>query len=231
MLPGLRMLVPRASFISRPILPLTSRLAIQRPSMPAVSSWRMFSYSPLRSHSPTSPARSPSPSSRSEGEDGRSRSGSQSSPGPDATLSERLKHLIKRYGWYALGMYIFFSTIDFSVAFAAINVVGAEQVQRAVDTVKQHVSSVIHSTPPEPGKQEYETAPTSQSGRESLYAMIVLAYTVHKTLFLPVRVGLTAYFTPKFVGWLTRRGWVGGEGAKRAAREMRERMRRDRDRD
>ena len=56
-------------------------------------------------------------------------------------------------------------------------------------------------------------------------AMLLLAYTVHKTLFLPFRVGLTAAFTPKLVGWLTRRGWAGGEGAKRAAREMRDKVR------
>ncbi|KAL5485208.1 NAT2 [Sanghuangporus weigelae] len=229
MLPGLRLLVPRASFISRPILPIASRIAIQRPTLPAYSSWRMFSYSPLRSRSPSSPPRSPSPSSRTDGREGHSRSGSRSSLGPDATLSERLKHLIKTYGWYALGVYITISTLDFSVAFAAINVIGAEQVQHVVDVAKQRVASVLHSAPPEPGKQEYETSPTSQTGREGLYAMIVLAYTVHKTLFLPIRVGLTAGLTPKLVGWLTRRGWAGGEGTKRAAREMRNRMRRDRD--
>ncbi|KAL5523781.1 hypothetical protein ACEPAG_7954 [Sanghuangporus baumii] len=222
MLPGLRLLVPRASLISRPILPVASRIAIHRPTLPAYSSWRLFSYSPLRS-------RSPSPSSRTDDREGHSHSDSRSSLGPDATLSERLKHLIKTYGWYALGVYITISTIDFSVAFAAINVIGAEQVQHVVDIVKQRVASVLHSAPPEPGQQEYETSPTSQTGRESLYAMIVLAYTVHKTLFLPIRVGLTAALTPKLVGWLTRRGWAGGEGTKRAAREMRNRMRRDRD--
>ncbi|OCB90649.1 hypothetical protein A7U60_g2084 [Sanghuangporus baumii] len=229
MLPGLRLLVPRASFISRPILPITSRIVIQRPTLPtAHSSWRMFSYSPLRSRSP-SPPRSPSPSSRIDNREGPSRSGSRSSLGPDATLSDRLKHLIKTYGWYALGVYIIISTLDFSVAFAAINVIGAEQVQHVADVVKQRVASVLHSAPTEPGKQEYDTSPASQTGRESLYAMIVLAYTVHKTLFLPIRVGLTAALTPKLVGWLTRRGWAGGEGTKRAAREMRSRMRRDRD--
>jgi hypothetical protein len=36
-----------------------------------------------------------------------------------------------------------------------------------------------------------------------------LAYTIHKTLFLPVRVGLTAAWTPKLVKWLTLRGWIG----------------------
>ncbi|KAH8119385.1 hypothetical protein DFH11DRAFT_1501009 [Phellopilus nigrolimitatus] len=219
--PGLRLFVPRVSFISRPLLPFTSRIASARPapSLAARSIWcpqlRMFSHSPARSDS-----RSPSPSPSS---------GPESGPGPDATLTQRLKHLIKAYGWYALGVYLVLSTLDFTVAFAAINVLGADQVFRVTHAIKDYASSFIHSTPPEPGAQELESAP--QSGREGLYAMLVLAYTVHKTLFLPIRVGLTAAVTPKLVGWLTRRGWAGGEGTKRAAREMRERVRRGRDSD
>lgn len=47
---------------------------------------------------------------------------------------------------------------------------------------------------------------------------------MHKTLFLPLRVGLTAYLTPRLVGWLRTRGWAGGEGTRRAGREIRERL-------
>ncbi|THH03913.1 hypothetical protein EW145_g5911 [Phellinidium pouzarii] len=219
-LPGLRTFIPRVSFVSRPLLPLTSRLA--SPSLQSSgfistrSSWhhrfRMFSYSPLRSSSPSSPGHE-----------------SGSAPGTGASLSQRLKHLIKTYGWYALGVYVVLSTIDFAVAFAVINVLGAEQVSRFTHVIKDRLSSFVHSRPLEPGAQELEIEPAG--GREGLYAMLVLAYTVHKTLFLPVRVGLTAAFTPRFVGWLTRRGWTGGEGARRAGRELRERVRGGRDRD
>ncbi|EJD02986.1 uncharacterized protein FOMMEDRAFT_123113 [Fomitiporia mediterranea MF3/22] len=194
----------------------------------------MFSFcSPLRTNSPSPPRSPTSPSSPSN-------PGSASaSEGKDAkSFSERLKHLIKTYGWYALGVYIIIGTLDFGVSFAAINFIGAEHVARVTDAVKSQISSLIHSTPPEPGRQEYETAPPYGSGmglglgrKESLYAMIVLAWTVHKTLLLPVRVGLTAAFTPRLVNWLTRRGWAGGEGTKRAAMQMRERVRRGRDRD
>jgi hypothetical protein len=61
--------------------------------------------------------------------------------------------------------------------------------------------------------------------------MLVLAYTIHKTLFFPVRVGLTAGLTPKLVGWLSRRGWAGGAGTRRAAMEMRDKLRSARSRD
>ena len=38
--------------------------------------------------------------------------------------------------------------------------------------------------------------------------MLVLTSTIHKTLFLPVRIGLTAAFMPCLVAWLSRKGWA-----------------------
>lgn len=130
-------------------------------------------------------------------------------------------------------MYIILSAVDFSVAFAGINVLGAEYVSQVTSAAKEWINGVLHSTPQEPGSQEMDstTQPSSGSGHEELWAMLVLAYTVHKTLFLPVRIGLTAAFTPRLVGWLRTRGWAGGAGTMRAAREMRERIRGGRDLD
>lgn len=213
-IPLFRVLAPR---LAAPLLPIT-RL---RPSTSALTNTprsthtRLFSQFNARLNS--SPP-SPKPSSSSE---------SEVHAPPDATLSQRLKHLIKSYGWYALGVYLVFSTIDFCIAFALINVIGAEHVSKVTTAVKSSIAELLHSKPPEPGLDELDSPLANQisSGNESLYAMIVLAYTVHKTLFLPVRVGLTAFFTPRLVGWLRTRGWAGGAGTRRAATEMRERMR------
>ncbi|EAU91375.1 hypothetical protein CC1G_07410 [Coprinopsis cinerea okayama7 len=152
---------------------------------------------------------------------------------PNASLSQKLKHLIKSYGWYALGVYLVISVIDFGVAFVGVNLLGAEYVSRVAATVKQTVMELVHSRPAEPGLDEMEPAGRNPAaaGQEGLYAMIVLAYGIHKTLFLPVRVGLTAAFTPRIVHWLRARGWAGGEGARRAAHEMREKLRERRNRD
>ena len=124
------------------------------------------------------------------------------------TFSQRLKRLIKSYGWYALGVYLFISTVDFGVAFAAVNLLGAEHVSRVAASAKESVYGILSSRPPEPGREEMDGAVTQPQpgGREGLYAMIVLAWTIHKTLFLPVRVGLTAAFTPRLVNWLRSRG-------------------------
>jgi len=126
-------------------------------------------------------------------------------------------------------VYFILSTLDFGVAFVGINLLGAEQVSRLAATVKELTAGFLHSKPPEPGRDEIDSPNGGGGGHEGLYAMIVLAYTIHKTLFLPVRVGLTAALTPRLVGWLRGRGWAGGEGTKRAAREMRDRMRKPRD--
>jgi hypothetical protein len=149
---------------------------------------------------------------------------------PKATISQRLKHLIKSYGWYALGVYFLITVVDFGVAFAAVNFIGAEHVSRMTATVKESVYAITNSRPPEPGREEMDRAvvPPQPGGHEGLYAMIVLAYTIHKTLFFPLRVGLTAAFTPRLVNWLRSRGWAGSQGTKRAAEELRQRMRRDR---
>ncbi|KAG5334902.1 hypothetical protein C0989_002665, partial [Termitomyces sp. Mn162] len=158
-----------------------------------------------------------------------SRQSAREDPGlpSGATLSQRLKHLIKSYGWYALGVYALLSVIDFGVAFAGVNLLGADYVAQVAVGIRQSIADVLHSHPPEPGRDEIDNtgARSGQPGQEGLYAMLVLAYTIHKTLFFPVRLGLTAAFTPKLVGWLSRRGWAGGAGAKRAAAELRGRLR------
>ncbi|KAJ8522742.1 hypothetical protein ONZ45_g748 [Pleurotus djamor] len=207
-IPILRGLIPR---LSTPILPVASRLYPMQSS-----SNRLFTRFPARltSRSPSPP---PSPQLH------------PSLP-PDASMSQRLKHLIKSYGWYALGVYLILSALDFGVAFVGIQLIGAEHVSRVATAAKEFIAQTLHSSPPEPGRDELDhlgDVPKAP-GQEGFYAMLVLAYTVHKTLFLPVRVGLTAACTPRIVGWLRQRGWAGSAGTRRAAAEMRERIRSNR---
>jgi len=128
-------------------------------------------------------------------------------------------------------MYILISAIDFGVAFAAVNLIGAEHVSRVAASAKKSVYEIFSSRPSEPGREEMDSAVahSQPGGREGLYAMIVLAWTIHKTLFMPIRVGLTAALTPRVVNWLRSRGWAGSQGTRRAAEELRQRIRRERD--
>ncbi|KAF5314745.1 hypothetical protein D9611_007078 [Ephemerocybe angulata] len=171
---------------------------------------------------------------------------------PNAPLSQRMKHLIKVYGWYAVGVYFTIGLVDFGVAFLGVNLVGAEHAARLAGVVKgafkDAVGRVKHALgwgvveggaeAASGGTVESEAADemglvtrvlrTVFKGRdtEALYTMLVLAFGIHKTVFWPVRIGLTAGLTPRLVRWLTRRGWAGGEGTKRAAVEMRDKLRR-----
>ncbi|KAI9507893.1 hypothetical protein F5148DRAFT_980677 [Russula earlei] len=201
-----RTIVPRGS---RPILPLTSRVSTSE-TRTLTGTLRI---SPFRSIHAT-PASLTSPSRPSDANE----------PG---SLSQRLKTLMKAYGWYAVGVYIAVSILDFTFIFAGINLLGAEYVSSAAGSAKAWVLGLMYSRPPEPGREEIEDVSRSNAGsggQEGLYAMLVLAYTIHKTLFLPVRIGFTAAFTPRLVNWLRARGWVGGEGTRRAMQEMKERL-------
>jgi len=211
-LPLLRGLASRVSYA--PLLPVSRlRPLTSLPGLRHNNSHPFHHHSARHSNAPSSPNSSPQPP--------------HTPLPPGTTLSQRLRHLIKAYGWYALGVYLAFSALDFGVAFVGINLLGAEYVAQIAANVKNTIADFLPSRPAEPGLDELESTHRNPShgGQEGLYAMLVLAYTIHKTLFLPVRVGLTAAFTPKLVGWLGRRGWTGTEGTRRAAAEMRERLR------
>jgi len=135
---------------------------------------------------------------------------------------------MKKYGWYAVGVYFAVSIVDFAIAFAGINLLGADYVSSVAASAKAWVLGLVYSRPAEPGREEMEGMSSgngTQRGQEGLYAMLVLAYTVHKTLFFPIRIGFTAAFTPRIVNWLRARGWAGGEGTRRTMEEMKERLR------
>ena len=222
--------------MTRPILPITSR--ILPPSETRSTTTRTLTgslrISPFRTLHTTTPARLSSSSSSSSSS---SPNNDDAVKGPDS-LSQRLKTLMKTYGWYAVGMYAAVSVIDFAAALAGIHLLGADYVSSVAASAKAWLLGLVYSSsrPPEPGRDEMEEMTRGAvsrgsggggGGQEGLYAMLVLAYIVHK-MFLPVRIGLTAVLTPRFVNWLRVRGWTGGGGTRRALQEMKERLR-DRD--
>ncbi|KAI0252134.1 hypothetical protein BJV78DRAFT_1125023, partial [Lactifluus subvellereus] len=143
-----------------------------------------------------------------------------------ASLSQRLMTLMKPYGCYAVSVYTVISIADFTILIAGVNLLGVDYVSVAA-SAKAWVLSLVYLHPPEPRREEIEEVSQSMAAgvQKGLYAMLLLTWTVHKTLFVPVRIGLTAAFTPRIVNWLRARGWSGGEGTRRAMQEMRERLR------
>jgi N-terminal acetyltransferase 2 len=208
-LPFFRLFVPRLS--KQPVLPVTRSPPIR---LTPSTSRGFRQYAPLRQESP--PPSSP---------------GASTELPENASMTARLKVLIKSYGWYALGVYLAIGAVDFTIAFAAINFFGAEQVGRVTAQVKGKVLDMIHGSTSEdsPDGRVNGRETAIPGGSEGLAAMVLLAWTVHKTLFLPLRAGVTVAVTPKLVRWLRMKGWTGTGGATRAATHLRDKMKRNRD--
>lgn len=119
-------------------------------------------------------------------------------PPPKASLRERLKFLTRRYGWWALGVYLAASAVDFSLTFLAIHLLGADHIRSLESSLRRSIGL------------EQRSDSEQEDGKRGggLWTEAVLAYTIHKTLLLPVRVAFTAAVTPSFVKWLVRMGWA-----------------------
>lgn len=132
----------------------------------------------------------------------------------------KLKELTRKYGWATVVVYLLFSAVDFGAVFFLINLVGAEHVRKGQDYVLDALvygstkrQDVLAQAGEDKGngvlgflkswreKHKVEDAENKKSsgGNSSLWATAVLAYGIHKTLLLPVRLGLTAATTPAIV--------------------------------
>ncbi|KAH7108483.1 hypothetical protein BKA62DRAFT_682309 [Auriculariales sp. MPI-PUGE-AT-0066] len=162
-------------------------------------------------------------------------SSSSGSPPPEGEevvpqgLGARLKYLFKTYGWYALGVYTLYSTIDFTFAFGLIHFIGADHVREWVKSAKLWIWGGEKPTPQEladaKSEADEQDKDLKEGGWDGVVAMVILAYTVHKTLFLPFRIGATAATTPPLVKWLRTKGWAGGAGTRRAVSQVQEKLR------
>jgi len=166
------------------------------------------------SQSSTSSSSSSSPSGSSSG----------SEPEPTSAYA-RFKVLAKKYGWYAFGMYWILSTIDFTLSYAVVHSVGAERIEPLLaSSLRQfrlwrHGEEETKQLEQEDIKRRAEVKKETEGkggkgywGSRMMWAEIAIAYTIHKTLLLPFRAGLTAAWTPKVVKWLRARGWAGKVG-------------------
>ncbi|MCO5594690.1 hypothetical protein L7F22_048723 [Adiantum nelumboides] len=181
---------------------------------------------------------------------------------------------MRRYGWWALAVYMLASVFDFSLAFASIHLLGADHIRELEEKVREKVGmgkremedeeAAVWPVPlgallgegGQEGEEQKRTnnaaeakmalariRPTSSSsssssssgenedvaaeaaaaaptaaaskakkkmgaGSGTLWTEAVLAYTIHKTLLMPLRLGITAAFTPRFVKWMVKMGWA-----------------------
>ncbi|KAI9488829.1 hypothetical protein BDB00DRAFT_771789 [Zychaea mexicana] len=116
----------------------------------------------------------------------------------------KLKELAQKYGASGVIVYLGIGMVDLGVSFAGIQFLGQEKVKQLEDTVINTVNG-WRGKPPRPERTE-ETEKEEQQ-KASLASVFVLAYGIHKTLFLPFRVTVTAAITPAFVRKIHALGW------------------------
>ncbi|RMZ66051.1 peptide alpha-N-acetyltransferase [Pyrenophora seminiperda CCB06] len=156
------------------------------------------------------------------------------SPEPAPSISQRLKHLSREYGWTAVGVYFALSLVDFPLCFLAVRLLGTDRIGHYEEVVKNAFWSVVRlafpdagKTPAEPGADEDVAEATAREGYveagravghnggsdASIWTQLGLAYLVHKSLIF-FRVPLTAAVLPKVVK--TLRSWGYNIGKKKA---------------
>jgi len=123
-------------------------------------------------------------------------------------LFGKLRQLTKLYGSAALVVYGLLGGVDFGLSFLTIYLVGAEHVRKVEDRLLEQLNWKRVHSPPMPSTTSTNEA--SENDANMFWTTAVVAYTIHKTILLPVRLGLTAWITPPLVRYLRKRGWKVG---------------------
>lgn len=126
--------------------------------------------------------------------------------------SKGLKALMKEYGYSALGVYLVLSALDLPLCYALVHTAGREKIEYYENKVKQYFG--YGKSDEELKKvQEITRIDEEHNPEESLSGLFpwfswtefAIAYGIHKSVFIFVRVPLTAALTPSIVK--TLRGW------------------------
>lgn len=125
----------------------------------------------------------------------------------------KLKELTKKYGAVGIIVYLGVGCVDLGVTLGVIQLVGLDKVK----ALERGVLDIVYNTGERFGiKRKEDVLVTSdKSGMNedaddtpSFASVFILAYGIHKTLLLPVRLGITAAITPAIVRKLHQMGWA-----------------------
>jgi hypothetical protein len=132
---------------------------------------------------------------------------------PQPPPKPSLKELTKKYGWSAVGVYFALSALDFPICFLFVHSLGQEKVKEIEKSVKGFFG---FSTDPEDlaTKDPSEGGDKKDEGSEwsTLITELTIAYAIHKSVFVFVRVPATAAITPWVVRKLQSYGFNIGRG-------------------
>lgn len=139
-----------------------------------------------------------------------------------------IKALVKEYGYSALGVYLFLSALDLPLCYALVHLSGKEKIEYYENKAKQAFGYGVSDAELE-RRQEIDRirdataeADADATNKPLASAMLwfswtelAIAYGIHKSVFIFVRVPLTAALTPSIVK--TLRGWGFKIGSDRLA--------------
>ncbi|KAF9911406.1 hypothetical protein EC991_003662 [Linnemannia zychae] len=151
---------------------------------------------------------------------------STSTTSQKAGFMDKIKQLIKQYGYTGVAVYLGISTLDLAATFIIVKAAGMEKIERAQDYVLEHYGPYVgykpkpHAHPHGAEEVDLDKVDDEQVGAiynkaSGLWSVFVIAYGIHK-LLVPLRVVATSMITPPLVKWLVRKGWI-KEVAKKGA--------------
>ncbi|KAF9196554.1 hypothetical protein BGZ50_009556 [Haplosporangium sp. Z 11] len=132
---------------------------------------------------------------------------------------DKIKQLIKQYGYTGVAVYFGISMIDLAATFVVVKAAGMEKIEKAQDWVVEHVGKYFgrkgtphhHSEDSKDGidldKVDDEQVGAIYNKASGLWSVFVIAYGIHK-LLVPFRVVATGMVTPPLVKWLVKKGWI-----------------------
>lgn len=142
---------------------------------------------------------------------------------------DKIKQLVKQYGYTGVAVYLGISTLDLAATFIIVKAAGMEKIEKAQDYVIEHYGPLVGYKPKPHSHPEVEAVDLDKMDDEQvgaiynkasgLWSVFVIAYGIHK-LLVPLRVVATSMITPPLVKWLVRKGWikeVAKKGAKKGA--------------
>ncbi|KAG2222860.1 hypothetical protein INT45_000475 [Circinella minor] len=118
----------------------------------------------------------------------------------------KIKGFMKKYGTVGVGVYLGLSVIDLSLTMALVSYKGADKVKNMEDWVVGNIKRWI-GMKHDPDNEEEEMK-EEQHEKVSFTTLFVIAYGIHKTILLPVRLSLTAAITPIVARRLRELGWI-----------------------
>lgn len=125
----------------------------------------------------------------------------QEGAGEEKPPTSKTKQFMKKYGYVGIGVYFALGVMDIAATMAFISVKGANRVKEVEHYVIEKAKGML-------GMEHSPLDAQEMSEKPSLTSLFVIAYGIHKTLLLPIRLSITAAITPAVAKKLKNLGWV-----------------------